>query len=98
MDKIDELMADYYKSIDTLEAAGHKLAPGEPLHEKVVNILTDSNYKSLYTDANNALKRAINIIVLWRKNITGVHIKAAEFLECPVVKALLKEAENELPV
>ena len=56
MTTLETILTDYQKCREVLEKHGHKLAPGEPLHEKVINLIAIINGQRELLEAKNKKK------------------------------------------
>lgn len=84
-----------------LKSLGEEIKPHDTLHHKISNIITAKNsYRERYNEvmkmpATEMLKRAIGVIMAYRRNEVGQHQQANGFLAHPIIKALLKEMGKE---
>ena len=84
-----------------LRDLGEEVKPHDTIHHKITNIVAVKNSllqqqkEFMKMPASEHLKQAIALIMEWRNNTPEQHIKATEFLNRPIVKALLKEIENK---
>jgi len=87
-----------------LRNLGEEVKPHDTVYHKIGNIIAAKNSamqqmkELMQTPASDTLKEALRVIMLWRRNTPDMNTAAAEFLQRPIVVALLKEVAAERSV